>query len=685
MEDFQTQYSQSYTFFSNQSSSLPIKLDFGPTFFTFNVRSIYNGSFLSNFNINIFDPYSHNEILNRSVINNASGSTFIFQGPRYYDIQVNFSDILRSQIIFLTQDMNITLDLDTGILLTLLNSTTNQFISGATIKAFDLNNNPLNPVVIFKDNSYRILLPPSKINLFVQKGVFNRTDTIIIPNTSPIPLQLYLGTVNVTLSAQTDVPVLANWTIIGGNSPIQKLNQFNIVFQAYSGTNYTIQIQYSNITDIFQLTPEQTISQTIFLKNNYSLTFQIINGTQENHTPLNNATIKLKSSSISKTLSTNSTGLANIIFQEMDVFNATIIYISSNGQVYTYSFLINSPNYYDRIIQIPLGMIRLVLNTTAIDNIPIPNENIILYLQRNNSISTISTHTNSTGQLDLLIPLVDSITITNGFFEHTFIINQSQIVQLSFLHIKTSSITFNVIDLNGVPIPNSQLQIIPISNLNLVEQIVIYTDNNGQAKISWPWGEYRIIATYQNIQHEETIVINANTNIFNLQFLFYLSSLGANDYLQINAFRNIQVSNPSQYANQFLQTTFTIFFVTILISVFIIVILSLFSLESIITFPIYQHRREIGTLRLLGTQPIDVSIGVSLKLALYSVVACIIGSICTEILTSTFLTIGSSNIGGFIFEPKFDLLISLLLFATVFISTFLISFIYMMRNITNKL
>ena len=283
------------------------------------------------------------------------------------------------------------------------------------------------------------------------------------------------------------------------------------------------------------------------------------------------------------------------------------------------------------------------------------------------------------------MPLVDSISITNGFFEYTFIINQSQIVQLSFLHIKTSSITFNVIDLNGVPIPNSQLQIIPTSNLNLVEQIVIYTDNNGQAKISWPWGEYRIIATYQNIQHDETIVINANTNIFNLQFLFYLSSLGANDYLQINAFRNIQVSNPSQYANQFLQTTFTIFFVTILISVFIIVILSLFSLESIITFPIYQHRREIGTLRLLGTQPIDVSIGVSLKLALYSVVACIIGSICTEILTSTFLTIGSSNIGGFIFEPKFDLLISLLLFATVFISTFLISFIYMMRNITNKL
>ena len=217
-------------------------------------------------------------------------------------------------------------------------------------------------------------------------------------------------------------------------------------------------------------------------------------------------------------------------------------------------------------------------------------------------------------------------------------------------------------------------------NVNLVYRG--YTNNDGLVKFLYVvQGNYTIDASFRDLVQQEHLTINQSMSNYYLQFYINIKTINENNYLHYNAFRQIKIDNPSQYVQTFLQSTFSIFVITMLIAVFITIFFMFLSMESIITFPLYQHKSDINSLRLLGASKQQISIVLSLKLAYYSFFASFLGIITSTVLLFSVSSIGSSNFGGLIFSPKIDPIFTIISVIFIFVITFIISYNYLQRSL----
>ncbi|MHA2367007.1 MAG: FtsX-like permease family protein, partial [Candidatus Hodarchaeales archaeon] len=207
------------------------------------------------------------------------------------------------------------------------------------------------------------------------------------------------------------------------------------------------------------------------------------------------------------------------------------------------------------------------------------------------------------------------------------------------------------------------------------------TDNKGFVNIeNIHWGNYKIEVTYETLFQVRKLPITQNeteaTIIIAVDILSYLKS---RDF-RWNSFREVKINNASEFMDDFFQTTFRVYLVTLTIGILITILLSLFSIISVITFPLFQHQKEIMILELIGATKTDIATSISLKLGMYGGMASIIGIIISEILLQLISSLNSTNIAGIIFYPIFDPINILIMIIIITIFIFVISWIEINRK-----
>ena len=279
----------------------------------------------------------------------------------------------------------------------------------------------------------------------------------------------------------------------------------------------------------------------------------------------------------------------------------------------------------------------------------------------------------------MYIPLSRSIGIITYDSEYYFDARQPLYKEVTIVFPPTININVFALDINNVKMINVYFELHLISN----NQTITYrgfTNSDGVLKLlNVLEGNYTVVASFKDLVQDGTFSINNMTKDYSLKFFISFTNYNQLDFLHLNAFRNIKIENPSQYVQTFLQSTFSI--ITMIIGVFITIFLMFLSMESIITFPLYQHRSDINTLRLIGASNQQISLVVSLKLAIYSFIGSLLGILSSNIVLFSVSSVGNSNFGGLIFSPKFSPSLTLLSVLFIFVMTFIISYLYLLRSL----
>lgn len=672
-----------FEFLSNQTYSQSIQLKLSPDkpYHDLNVQTSYLGKKLNDFNVTVLNSNSNKFITTKNSNGNHTVS-FKLPANKSYKIINSIEGKSREIILFLDRPKNETFYLETGIFLNLTNSSTGAFIENATIDVLDFySNKSLNPNIIVDDNQYLVSIFPTKARLLVQKGSFSRIKIIKVLKQNPSPLTMYLGVTNVTLTAVNTESNAINWTITQNSTFIaQKSQASQIKFEGESGKSYLITLNTTIQSNKYEIIPEMNFNKSISIKDNYELIFQVHNGTEINFIPIINAEvqIQIQGQNQSSDLITDFNGSVQFGISEANIFNITIR--KDNFTVIReIKFLNNSITF----LSIPLGKVRLVVHTLTKGIGPASNRSIEIFIVNFGAqyFSDLTPYlSDENGELDIFLPLTEDIKIINLFNSLFYHFNTpfSQVIEVSFIYEFTTEINIDIKDFNGIVIQNVEVTLRDDSDFRRNS----LSDELGQINLTEiPPGTYKLIATFENLRRVLEIKVLTDPVAVNVTFFINIISLDAENYLQFKTFRNIQVENPSDFINTFFAKTLSIFIVALGSGVILTIVLSLLSLESVISFPIHQHWSEINILRLLGGSKFQISMLLSLKLSIYAFIAVIIGFIPTQLILIFITSIATSNLGGIIFTPVFDILAIFSIIGVIFTTTFVISFLYLTKNL----
>ena len=657
----------------NHPILLPIKYDYR----NLSLRVFYNNQFLSTFNLTISEQYSGIKLFNNTVTSSIP-LIIPLRTNRYYVLTVNNGINAKRFNYHSSQDENITVILNTGFFFQVFNSSTKGVINNFNFSVYNATTlASIHYLETVYQGKFFVEIDPGSYLVKVVDGSFSGFYNVTVnPYGDPAFHQFNLGYVNVTFIPHGTNGTILHWQIYDNNTLIASHSSVdNSTFQIQSSHTYLIQVQFQSQTNQFLLDPQESEYQDVYFNNSYNVSFLVFNGSDKDMKGLESAKIEFSNGS---TFFTNSSGLVSIPLQQMTV---TTIYVSYLN--YTYTINLSNLNQYQETIKLPVGnKIHLVIYSYSEQHILRAYQPFILFISSlTNQLTTINEQTPYNGIYDIYLPLSKTIGIITFNSENYFIGTTPSYVEVNLVFPPLMNINVIPLDINGLRMSNVYIM---LHNLDTGQNIDFrgYTDSSGVLKIMYVLqGNYSVTASYKDLVQTTTFNINDPNLNYYVHFYINVVSLNANDYLHFNSFRNVKIQNPSQYVQTFLQSTFSIFLVTMIIAVFITILLMFLSMESIITFPLFQHKADIHSLQLLGASDNQLAIVLSLRLAYYSFFASFFGILTSYFILFSVSSIGSSNIGGLIFSPQFNPFITILSVVFIFIITFIISFFYLKRSL----
>jgi hypothetical protein len=666
----------SFDYFALKNSTIITPLSVGYDTYNLSLSVFYDNKIQPNFKISVLDQIN-NRIIYDHVIIDIENLVLSLKSNRDYFISVS-NNIMEQRFFYSAIDhRNLTIILDTGLTFQVTNSTTTEQITDFSISVFNSTDNQpidINNRVIAEKNY--IKLQPGEYFVNVSKGFFSSFYNVLIDKIQPLFQNFILGYLNITYVPQGTSGELLEWEIYDNNSLIMNDSSTgNITFILQSYHNYLVKLFYKTQINTFSLYPDISTTYNISLQDSYTINLYIFNGTEKSFPGIESALITL---STGPSLSPDASGFAQITLNEMNIFDINITYLN-----YTTSIFITDLEQYSNLIMIPIGdQIHIVLYSKTENNETLPNQNIKLVIVSLFNQDIFEFSTNENGVFELFLPVTPKIGISTLYSEYYFFAAFSTYVELNLTFPTFADLFIDSFDIEDQIISDVFVQLFFESenSFNLLHEG--FTDNTGHLLfLNILQGNYKYIATYRDLTQEGYFSITNSSISFSITFFINIVNIKGQEYLHFNAFRNIKIDNPSEYIQSFLSTTLGIFLITMIITVFITIFLMFLSIESIITFPLYQHKDDINSLRMAGGTNFQIATVLSLKLAYYSFFGSLLGVISSSVILFSISSIGTSNFGGLIFQPIVNPFFSLLTISFIFLITFIISFNYLVRRL----
>ena len=237
-------------------------------------------------------------------------------------------------------------------------------------------------------------------------------------------------------------------------------------------------------------------------------------------------------------------------------------------------------------------------------------------------------------------------------------------------------------DLLGRPYANLHVylsQEIEKGGHNITVSFSSWTDRGGMARFGGvPLGDYRLeVLTADNeTLYNGTLMVDrdfsytSESKPLKVRLNYYNLNTGSNlDLDKISGSYNVVES--SQFANTFLQRSFSFILVIIIVTLFIMVFTITLNLVSLVLLPIQQHANEIFILKCLGASDLQIVIAISFQFSLSSVIASLLSILIAYPLLLNIQSISITNLGGIIFSMRFNPVITLAVLGIVFLSVFI--------------
>lgn len=684
-------FSQSYTFDVSGPATDPHIFPVGPQAKTLSISVVQDGELTGGFNTRVSNPFDNTTYLTTTAgaetITNARLEAFL-----HYRVDVWKGNLWDSTELFLENDQNLTLTLDRGFSVTVLNASTDQPILNPSVAVLDSTIDPLSYHIIQKENTVLTLVDENPWDPWTSSGPFEfRTvmlnvssgeasthfPLILDLNQPPTNVNLFLGKVDYNLTLASNSPV-TGWTVRQTDSQIASgVGVGPVLFTGQARQDYFVQVNTTTTTHTFKVSSNSSLTQVIQLDDLSELHFQLTNGSDPTHPALAGVSLNISSPSFSAQVTTDGEGFAHVTLPHLDLYQVAYS-LHNYSRTMEVGYLSSFPVTHN----LSLGGVRLQLSTHSLTTFPIEGQPIrVVNLE---GTLDLTLHTNTSGFVDVSLPLTNySVFVEQqGFLRrYDLLVDQPQVLTQAFTLNPTSEVVVSCVDMAGIILQGVE---VTLSTVDAPRPFNHHgtTAGNGQTAFLMGWGVYELTAVYKGLVVKEVVTVSSdNSTVVSLEFL--INSLA---YNEVNtgwgkALRDLNIGDSSGFVDEFLQTTFTAFVVALFIGVLVTIVLSLMSLESIISFPLYQHRKDLRVIKLVGGRDEHIAAALGLRLACYSFGASVVGVGLAQLVLILVEPIGRSNVGGFIFTP----LLNIPALGVMLVVIFGVSFLLTVRTTTKYL
>jgi ABC-type lipoprotein release transport system permease subunit len=643
--------------FVNQSFHSAFEIKIGGNYYDLQLNVTYNKQPSNNASVLLRNRFKPEE-RNYSYTNEEGLVQFLDISESFYRISVGYKEIVWKDAIRLNQSMQLNVELDCSLTLTILNISSEQEVEGGIVNIFR-NKNLIN---VFNDSNYQSGTP-----IYLDHGnyqvEFSHDDILrkysILVNES-VHKTIYVGTASLRI-------LIRGENTQGLDSTNVSIGRYDgVILQNLTRSDGTCEFQLEvglnyNVTTIPAENQSRVYNQTIFFSNpssliinfldSYRLDIEAINGTlgsTSNNVLTGVNIVILRGSNTVVSGITNSSGQMAVDLSEPGIYK---VIAEKDG------FNLNKILKIDFRTQncmIRLGKAHLLVSAQSVTGYPISG--VSISVRKETEIFDHGT-TNSSGFLELFFPVGRNYTLSMS--KEGFVLSQN----ISFVESQYVSIV-KIIELSGtlsISLTNQIYQEIPKAQVVLTNdyyniEYMEFTNDNGEAVFyEIPWGNFSVYISYYKESFPRYIIdLAVNEVEFDIQINMENPYEDLYNYANIRSVWSFSVIPSSKYVSGFLHTTLEIFIAIFTSLVIIVSVLSLLSIASVISHPIVSNERTLKTFQQLGATRNQVILGVVIHLSLLGVIASVFGSLLGMWIMTFFPSLRNMNIGGVIISPKID-------------------------------
>ncbi len=649
------------------TSSIPVDWD------AYEVEARLNGEVLSKTDISLLETsdfsnknghQNWDQLKIAAVAFNSDGKAVLSMDPGIYDIYlkkngVTLMDRIQSVVIG-----------DAGF-----NDTENvKFVFGkiflnVTINPINVSLNLVNHefnITVFKQFQNKTLI----FEKSEQKKLISENETLLVEVNASNSLNtvLMVQDMNVSLSNGVSIEAMENMSLeIPLASKYQVRFQLQGIFDKLEGLT-TLPIE---VTSLFPQSVSVEITRPSLSSMNVTL-FQ-------NYTAL--------------VSTTNLWELINVTIKTYHHVNDTVLVLSEKILMDPYKLYL-----VEKITDSPVNVTYggIVFNRTfqdALTNLKVGAESLeASYLMKNENGDDVKVTTKifvEEGKVIGYIPSVGRINYTLLFKDGTSFTfwneyRNSRMLE-GFYDLELPSMILNVVDLDGLPISEASYEIYQLNPLNSSESFIVqkgYLSSDGQIQLQFFWNaskEYRLVLKIGTIKREVTLGIRQYQPEVSVPVSIHYKFIKLRNPYKFISTSNIFIGDVDAYLNEVFEGSILVLQLTIYVMIGILGILGGFSVLSLVSYPLAQHRRHFNIVRVIGGVDSMVATSTMVQLTSLAALMTLIGIILGNIAMIAVTKLSPTNIAGLVIEPNFDFASQFIFFLVITLTVSVSSFSYTLQ------
>ncbi len=290
---------------------------------------------------------------------------------------------------------------------------------------------------------------------------------------------------------------------------------------------------------------------------------------------------------------------------------------------------------------------------------------------------TVICYVPSLGRVNFTLSTPDGVVLSSFSLENHY----SRFVKETLL-LDLPMPTIEMTDLDGLPVSNAYYQIYERKGEGLTTKILLqqgYSTSDGKITLNFilnASASYLLLVRVGSTRRELTILLDnyQPTVKFKISIHYRLLEL-KNPYKFIST-SNIFIGDVDSYLNEVFEGSILVLRLTVYVIVGILGILGGFSLLSLVSYPLAQHRRHFNIVRVIGGVDTMVALSTTFQLAGLAAIMTLIGILLGNISMFLVAKLSPTNIAGLVIEPNFDILSQLIFFLVITITVTVASFSY---------